>query len=259
MLAIVITTSSGFVFGAVASRSFGIYFLMLTLTFGVIANFFFGSGDEARRLLADRRHQPAARRASSATSSNDRERLYYIALGCALVVYVLIRYLVRTPFGLSLQGIRDEPVRAASLGYTVPLHRMLAFGFAAFIASLAGVLASWWDGQIAPGRSGSARRSSLLVMAVIGGLGADRGRVARRVRVHRDQQRGDEPDPGDGLPVVGGRFNTVIGLDLPRDRHRLARRADGHLGPALERRARRGGAARRRGRAHRAGDGTVLS
>ena len=32
-----------FVFGAIASRSYGIYFLMLTLTFGVILNLFFGS------------------------------------------------------------------------------------------------------------------------------------------------------------------------------------------------------------------------
>ena len=38
---------------------------------------------------------------------------------------------LRTPFGLALQGIRDEPIRMASLGFTVPLHRMLAFTFAA--------------------------------------------------------------------------------------------------------------------------------
>ena len=38
VLAIVITTAIGVILGAVASRSFGIYFLMLTLTFGVIAN-----------------------------------------------------------------------------------------------------------------------------------------------------------------------------------------------------------------------------
>ena len=42
VLAIVITTAIGLVLGAVGSRSSGIYFLMLTLTFGVIANYFFG-------------------------------------------------------------------------------------------------------------------------------------------------------------------------------------------------------------------------
>ena len=38
-----ITVVVAFVFGAIASRSYGIYFLMLTLTFGVILNLFFGS------------------------------------------------------------------------------------------------------------------------------------------------------------------------------------------------------------------------
>ena len=42
VLALVITTAIGLVFGVVAARSFGIYFLMLTLTYGVIANYFFG-------------------------------------------------------------------------------------------------------------------------------------------------------------------------------------------------------------------------
>ena len=43
---------------------------------------------------------------------NDRQRLYYVGLGVALAVYALIRYLVRTPFGIALEGIRDEPDRA---------------------------------------------------------------------------------------------------------------------------------------------------
>ena len=58
-------------------------------------------------------------------------RLYYIGLVLSVVLYIAIRYLVRTPFGLALQGIRDEPVRMRSLGYNVPLHRTLAFGFGA--------------------------------------------------------------------------------------------------------------------------------
>ena len=51
----------------------------------------------------------------------------------AIAVYVVIRYVVRTPFGIALQGIRDEPVRMASLGYNVPVHRMLAFGLAGLL------------------------------------------------------------------------------------------------------------------------------
>ena len=48
--------------------------------------------------------------------------------------FLFIRYLVKTPFGLALQGIRDDPIRMRSLGYNVALHRTLAFGLGALIA-----------------------------------------------------------------------------------------------------------------------------
>jgi branched-chain amino acid transport system permease protein len=207
VLAVLITTAVGLLFGSIASRSIGIYFLMITLTFAVIANYFFGqvtllsgfSGISGINLytpgiVGDPTTQP--------------ERLYYIALVVAAVVYVLIRYLVRTPFGLALQGIRDEPVRMASLGYNVPLHRTLAFGFSAFVASLAGILYVWWNGQIDPATIGLQGTVDLLIIAVLGGLlrveGAWIGAFAFIVinNYVRDVS----------VPVVGGSFNTIIGL-----------------------------------------------
>ena len=140
---------------------------MITLTFAVIANLFFGqvttfsgfggiSGIGTPDFIG--------------SVASDPNRLYYVALVTALVVYVAIRYVVRTPFGIALQGVRDEPVRMASLGYNVPLHRMMAFGFAGFLASFAGVLYVWWNGQIDPASIDIARVIDLLVIAVIGGL-----------------------------------------------------------------------------------------
>ena len=206
VLAILITTAVGLVFGAVAARSFGIYFLMITLTYGVIVNFFFGqvtalSGFSGLSGIA--RYAP-----DLVGGGTDRTRLYYTALIVAIVVYALIRFLLRTPFGIALQGIRDDPVRMASLGYNVALHRTLAFGFGAFIASLAGILYVWWNGQIDPATVGLAGTINLLIVAVIGGLarveGAWLGAFAFIVinNYVRDVS----------VPVVGGSFNTVIGL-----------------------------------------------
>jgi branched-chain amino acid transport system permease protein len=207
VLAIAMTTAIGFIFGAVASRSTGIYFLMITLTYAVIAFTFFGqvtqvsgfSGiagiqDRTPGLVGDPVSQP--------------NRLYYIALVVALLVYLAIRYVVRTPFGISLQGVRDEPLRMASLGYNVPLHRTLAFTFAAFIASLAGVLYGWWNGVIAPDNVGLGATVDLLIVAVIGGLGRVEGAWlgAFAFIVINNYVRDVS------LPIVGGSFNTVIGL-----------------------------------------------
>jgi len=203
----VITTTIGVIFGAVAARSFGIYFLMLTLTYGVIANYFFGQVTQFggfSPIAGIDQYTPGF----VGEIVGHPNKLYYIAFGVALAVYGAIRYLIRTPFGLSLQGVRDDPVRMSSLGYNVPLHRALAFGFASFVAALSGVLLVWWDGQIAPGNIGLAATIELLVMAVIGGLvrieGAWVGAFAFIVinNYVRDVE----------LPVIGGSFNTIIGL-----------------------------------------------
>jgi branched-chain amino acid transport system permease protein len=211
VLALLLTTGIAFVFGAVASRSYGIYFLMLTLTFGVVANLFFGSVTKLGGF------SPIAgidRRAPGFVGDvvNDRERLYYIALGCGLVAYFVIKYIVRTPFGLSLQAIRDEPVRTASLGFSVPLHRMLAFTLAGFFAAVAGVLAAWWNGQVSPDVLGLNATISLLVMAVIGGLGRIEGAWLGALAFIVINNEATNRIPSGGLPVIGGTFNTVIGF-----------------------------------------------
>jgi branched-chain amino acid transport system permease protein len=214
VLALAITILVAFVFGAIASRSYGIYFLMLTLTFGVIGNLFFGSVTKLGGF------SPIAGIDSNAPDwigdiVTDRDRLYYIALGCALIGYVLIRYLVRTPFGLSLQGIRDEPVRMASLGYTVPLHRMLAFSFAGLLAGVAGVLMAWWNGQISPSDLGLAATITMLVMAVIGGLSRIEGAFVGAFAflfIENKVREGEFLDFLVPVPFLGGTFTTVVGF-----------------------------------------------
>jgi branched-chain amino acid transport system permease protein len=207
VLAILATTAIGLIFGAIASRRAGIYFLMLTLTYGVIAFYFFGQVTQFggfSPIAGINQYTPGF----IGDLVGHPDRLYYIALITAVAVYALIRYLVRTPFGLSLQGVRDEPVRMGSLGFSVPLHRTIAFGFAAFVASLAGVLFVWWDGQIAPGNVGLQATIELLVMCVIGGLARIEGAWlgAFAFIVINNYVRDVE------LPVVGGSFSTIIGL-----------------------------------------------
>jgi branched-chain amino acid transport system permease protein len=166
IVAIVVALAVACLFGALACRSYGIYFLMITLVFSVIANLFFGqvtsvsgfggiSGIPLPAWLSRTAHP---------------DRLYFVTLGIAALVYVTLRYVSRTPFGLTLQGIRDDPVRMSSLGYNVALHRMLAFVFAGLIAAIGGILFVWWNAQIAPSTIGLNATIDVLVIAVIGGL-----------------------------------------------------------------------------------------
>jgi branched-chain amino acid transport system permease protein len=202
LLGIAIAVAVALLFGALSSRSAGIYFLMITLTYSVIANLFFGqvtdvsgfggiSGIPAPSLIG--------------RVDLHGQRLYYVALVVAVAVYALLRYVVRTPFGLTLQGLRDDPVRMSSLGYNVPLHRTIAFAFAGFIAAIGGVLFVWWNGHIDPASIDLGATIDVLVIAVIGGLyrleGAWVGALFF-VIINNYSQR---------IGFIGPRFHTLIG------------------------------------------------
>jgi branched-chain amino acid transport system permease protein len=202
LVGIGIAVGFALVFGALANRSVGIYFLMITLTYSVIANLCFGqitdvsgfggiSGIPSPHVIGNVDAHP--------------NRLYYVSLVIALLIYALLRYLVRTPFGLTLQGVRDDPVRMASLGYNVPLHRTIAFAFAGFVAAIGGVLFVWWNGHIDPASIDLGATIDLLVIAVVGGLyrleGAWVGALFF-VIINNYSQR---------ISFIGPRFHTLIG------------------------------------------------
>lgn len=204
IVGIAVATAIAFIFGALASRSTGIYFLMITLTFSVIANYFFGqvttlsgfggiSGIPAPGVIG--------------SVDAHQNKLYYIALGTAVVLYALLRYLVRTPFGLSLQGVRDDPIRMSSLGYNITLHRTVAFGFGGFVAAVGGVLFVWWNQHIDPASIQLSATIDVLVIAVIGGLyrleGAWLGAFVFVILNNYVQQL--------GFWSLSTRFETVIG------------------------------------------------
>jgi len=202
VVAIAVAVLVALVFGALASRSYGIYFLMITLVFSVIANLFFGqvtslsgfggiSGIPIPDFISRTAHP---------------DRLYLVTLAIALIVYAVLRYVARTPFGLTLQGIRDDPVRMSSLGFNISLHRTLAFVFGGFIAAIGGILFVWWNAQIAPSTIGLGATIDVLVIAVIGGLYRLEGAwLGALVFVLINNYAQD-------VSFIGDRFHTLIGV-----------------------------------------------
>jgi branched-chain amino acid transport system permease protein len=215
VIALVVATLLALVLGALSARSTGIYFLMLTLTYAVIGFFFFGqvttfsgfggmTGIDAPGFFA-----------------GEPKRLYYAGLVLSVLAYVGFRAIARTPFGLSLQGVRDDPVRMSSLGFNIQLHRALAFTLAGFVAGVAGVLNIWWNGQIDPTSIGIGPTLDLLIIAVIGGIAHLEGAwLGAFIFVGANIYLRD-------IPILGGlggfiedrvlaeeRFNTVIGVLL---------------------------------------------
>jgi branched-chain amino acid transport system permease protein len=167
--ALMVATLAGLAVGAVAVRTNGIYLLMITLALAVgfslyvQANITLFNGYEGiRNVLGPE---------ILGYTFRDALPFYYVALAVAAALYFGVLHLVRTPFGLVLQGLRDNPRRVSALGYHAPLHRIAAFGVAGLIAGCGGVLVTFYNIGISPGTVGLQATVNVLVMSVIGGLG----------------------------------------------------------------------------------------
>jgi branched-chain amino acid transport system permease protein len=95
---------------------------------------------------------------------------YYLSLGGAALCYAAVVYVARSPFGLALQGVRDNPRRMASLGFNVTAHRIAAYAFAGAVAAVGGILLVWQTSQVAPFSGGVAAVIDILIIAVVGGI-----------------------------------------------------------------------------------------
>ncbi len=209
LFGVLFTTILAFVLGAVASRSTGLYFLMITLTFGVIGFFFFGQVTTFSGFGGVNQIRSPA---FIGLPGEYPARLFYVALGVSIAVFGLFKYVGRTRFGLALQGIRDDSIRMSSLGYNLWIHRTLAFTLAGFVASLGGTLFVWWNRQIDPATIGIGRILALLIVAVIGGMNRLAGAwVGAFVFVLANNYVRDVPLLNQ-IGLTENRFNTIIGI-----------------------------------------------
>ena len=207
--ALVVATVVGLAFGAIAARSVGIYFLMITLAFSVLVYYFFSQVTELSGFGGvNNLDLPSL----VGNPGQDPTALYYTTLVVAVLVFLGLRYASGTAFGLALQGLRDEPNRMRALGFNVTRHRILAFGLAAFVAAIAGILSVWYNRNISPGSINLAQTIDVLIIAVVGGLyrleGAWVG--ALTYALLDNYSRDWTPTVGDVLGPE--RFNTILGV-----------------------------------------------
>ena len=206
LIAVAISTLVAFVLGAIASRTTDIYFLMLTLTYAVIGYYVFGQVTSISGFGGITGVSPPG------LFRGHPARLYYAALVASIAAYAVFRAVRRTPFGLTLEGIRDDPVRMSALGFNVPLHRTLAFTIAGAVASLAGVLNIWWNGQVDPTSINIGATLILLIVAVIGGINQLEGAwLGAFAYVAANNYLRSLPLI-DRIGITEARFNTVVGV-----------------------------------------------
>ena len=96
---------------------------------------------------------------------------YYFALGVLAAVYIGLRLLTRSQFGLVLAGIREREARIAFFGYKVQNYKGVVFAIGGLIAGLSGGLYAFHEGYVGPGQLGPVLSTQVVLYVLFGGVG----------------------------------------------------------------------------------------
>jgi branched-chain amino acid transport system permease protein len=105
-----------------------------------------------------------------------RTAVWY-TLGVAFLIYLVVRRIVNSPFGLQLEGMRENIRRVPALGISVRYRYMAVFTLSAIVAGIAGGILAQITQTVALPLLGFDRSASVLIMVMLGGMGSLIGAV----------------------------------------------------------------------------------
>jgi branched-chain amino acid transport system permease protein len=172
--ALLLAALTAALFGLLALRTRGSYFLMITLALAQVAwGIAFGwrtltGGDDG---LPDVPRPDLGLHLGLPWSLADSTPFYYFVLFFIVVGTLLLVRIVTSPFGYALRGIRESETRMLALGYNVWRYRFVAFVLAAIFAGLAGCLYVYFNRFVSPDYLHVERSAEVLLMVILGGSG----------------------------------------------------------------------------------------
>jgi branched-chain amino acid transport system permease protein len=163
-------------FGLLALRTRGSYFLMITLA---LAQVVWGIAFGWRGFTGGDDGLPGVPRPAVGLpwSFADGGRFYYLVLVVFALSAAALALVVRSPFGRALVGIRESEGRMAMLGYHTWLYKYVAFVLAGLFAGVAGNLFVYYNGFVSPAYLSIVLSATALIMVILGGAGTLLGPV----------------------------------------------------------------------------------
>jgi branched-chain amino acid transport system permease protein len=154
--------------GLIVSHVRDVYFLMITLALGMV---FWGvsyrwipvtGGDNGIAGIP-------SLEAHAGLPVAGPTAFYYVTLLVFAASAALMALIVRSPFGLTLRGVRENESRMRSLGYNTWLHCYLSYVIAGAFASVSGVVWAYYNGFVSPTYLALTASSELFLMVTLGG------------------------------------------------------------------------------------------
>jgi branched-chain amino acid transport system permease protein len=165
----------GAVVGMIAIRRQGIYFAMITLALSQMVYFFylqapFTYGEDGIQNV------PRGRLFGLIDLSNIMT-MYFAVLAIFVAGFLVIYRVIHSPFGQVLKTIRENEMRATSLGYDINRYKLLAFLLSAALAGLAGSTKALVFGLASLTDVHWTMSGEVVLITLLGGLGTIFGPV----------------------------------------------------------------------------------
>ena len=166
----------GLAVGLLSIRRQGIYFSMVTLALSQMIYFFclqapFTHGEDGIQSV------PQGKILGFIDLSNQLER-YFFVLAVFLACFLLIYRIINSPFGEIIKSIRENELRAISLGYKTDHYKLIVFIMSATLAGVAGAMKSLVAQNASLTDVHWSMSGEVVLMTLVGGLGTVFGPVA---------------------------------------------------------------------------------
>jgi branched-chain amino acid transport system ATP-binding protein len=166
LLALGFGTAAAAIAGVLAVRLRGLFFLVITLAF---AQVLWGISNRWGQMTNGYIGLRGIHRPYSGLETD--RNFYYVILAVFIVAALGMRLLVKSPFGLSLKGLRESESRMKTTGYNVWLHKYIAFVICGAFAALAGIGYALVTEFVTPDVLSITTSFDAMLMVILGGVG----------------------------------------------------------------------------------------
>ncbi len=162
-----------FVFGGIALRTRGVYFIMITMALTQMVYFLaisieeYGSDDGLIIYV----------RSESIINLDNPVARYYLIFAVMIACLVFSYFFIRSRFGYVIRGIKSNETRMEVLGYPTFRYRLVCFVIAGVMCTLAGVLSANVEKFVSPDYMHWTRSGELIFMVVLGGMASIMGPI----------------------------------------------------------------------------------
>ncbi|MBS0223544.1 MAG: branched-chain amino acid ABC transporter permease [Proteobacteria bacterium] len=155
--------------GALSLRTRGVYFIMITLAFAQLV-YYLSSGLAAYG--GDDGLNISRSRFPGLIDLRDKAAFYWLCFVLLCGTLWFCSRLVHSRFGYVLRGAKSNELRMTALGFPVFRYRLVAFALAGAFGALAGILLANDGAYISPAMMSWVKSGDLIVIVVLGGIGA---------------------------------------------------------------------------------------